>query len=129
MLNGRIPYGFTLVEALIALALMLAGLASAGIVLGRSIQYERESGTRRTAIRLAGSLAEELRALDRESTDPIPVDAPALAAWSESAVASLPAGSTARVELAAGVPAQYRITIEWPVAGFGLQRLVLPVTP
>ena len=48
--------------------------------------------------------------------------------WSETAVASLPAGSTARVELAAGVPAQYRITIEWPVAGFGMQRLVLPVT-
>ena len=123
------PHGFTLVEALVALALMLAGLASAGIVLGRSIQYERESGTRRTAIRLAGSLAEELRALDRESTDPIPADAPALAAWSEAAVASLPAGSTARVELAAGVPAQYQITIEWSVAGFGLQRLVLPVTP
>jgi prepilin-type N-terminal cleavage/methylation domain-containing protein len=129
MLSKKMPRGFTLVEALVALALMLAGLASAGIVLGRSIQYERESGTRRTVIRLAGSLAEELRALDRESTDPIPADAPALAAWSEAAVASLPAGSTARVELAAGVPAQYQITIEWPVAGFGLQRLVLPVTP
>ncbi len=52
-------------KTLIALALMLAGLAGAGIVLGRSIQYERESGTRRTAIRLAGSVAEELRALNR----------------------------------------------------------------
>jgi len=26
------------------------------------------------------------------------------------------------------VPARYRITIEWPVAGLGMQRLVLPVT-
>ncbi len=123
------PRGFTMVEALVALALMLAGLAGAGIVLGRSIQYERESGTRRTAIRLAGSLADELRALARDSVDTIPADAPALAAWSESAVANLPAGSSARVELRPGIPAQYRITIEWPVAGFGLQRIVLPVTP
>lgn len=129
MLNRQCPPGFTLVEALVALALMLAGLASAGIVLGRSIQYERESGTRRTAIRLAGSLADELRALHRESDEPIPADAPALAAWSEAAIASLPAGSDARVELAPGVPARYRITIEWPVAGLGLQHIVLPVTP
>jgi len=120
--------GFTLVEALVALTLMLAGLASAGIVLGRSIQYERESGTRRTAIRLAGSMAEELRALDREPADSIPADTPALAAWSEAAVASLPAGSTARVELEPGMPTEYQITIEWPVAGLGLQRIVLPVT-
>ena len=120
--------GFTLVEALVALTIMLAGLASAGIVLGRSIQYERESGTRRMAIRLAGSMAEELRALDREPAGSLPADAPELAAWSEAAVASLPAGSTARVELAPGMPAEYRITIEWPVAGLGLQRIVLPVT-
>jgi Tfp pilus assembly protein PilV len=120
--------GFTLVEALVALTIMLAGLASAGIVLGRSIQYERESGTRRMAIRLAGSMAEELRALDREPAGTLPADAPELAAWSEAAVASLPAGSTARVELAPGMPAEYRITIEWPVAGLGLQRIVLPVT-
>ena len=69
MLIEHPPRGFTLVEALVALALMLAGLAGAGIVLGRSIQYERESGTRRAVIRLAGSLAEELRALDRELAD------------------------------------------------------------
>ena len=37
MLNRQCSPGFTLVEALVALALMLAGLASAGIVLGRSI--------------------------------------------------------------------------------------------
>jgi type II secretory pathway pseudopilin PulG len=129
MLKRRRTPGFTLVEALVALALMLTGLASAGIVLGRSIQYERESGTRRTALRLAGSLADELRALARGAVEPIPADSPALAAWSESARASLPAGSTARVELARGTPAQYRVTIEWPVAGLGPQRIVLPVTP
>jgi type II secretory pathway pseudopilin PulG len=129
MLKRRQAPGFTLVEALVALALMLTGLASAGIVLGRSIQYERESGTRRIALRLAGSLADELRALARDAVDPMPTDSPALAAWSESATASLPAGSTARIELAPGTPAQYRVTIEWPVAGLGPQRIVLPVTP
>ena len=120
--------GFTLVEALVALSLMLAGLAGAGIVLGRSIQHERESGTRRTALRLAGSLAEELRSLDRKLWDSIPADTPALLAWTETAVASLPAGGAARVEQEAGEPPRYRITIEWPVAGLGLQRIVLPVT-
>ena len=128
MLTGHPSRGFTLVEALVALALMLVGLAGAGIVLGRSIQYERESGTRRMAIRLAGSLAEELRALDREPAESIPADAPALRAWTESAVASLPAGSITRVEVAPSVPAQYRITIEWPVAVIGMQRVLLPVT-
>lgn len=122
------PRGFTLVEALIALSLMLACLAGAGIVLGRSIQHERESGTRRTAIRLAGSLAEELRSLDRNPSASIAVDDPALLAWSEAAIASLPAGSATRIEPAAGIPDRYRITIEWPVAGLGTQRIVLPVT-
>jgi Tfp pilus assembly protein PilV len=124
----RQALGFTLIEALVALALMLAGLAGAGLVLGRSVQHERESGTRRAAIRLAGSLAEELRALDRDAAASIPADAPAIRAWSAAAAASLPAGSSAEVAVEAGLPARYRITIEWPVAGLGLQRIVLPVT-
>jgi prepilin-type N-terminal cleavage/methylation domain-containing protein len=128
MLNARSCRGFTLVEALVALSLMLACLAGAGIVLGRSVQHERESGTRRAAIRLAGSLADELRSLDRNPAASIAVDDPALLAWSEAAIASLPSGSAARVEHVSGAPDQYRITIEWPVAGLGLQRLVLPVT-
>lgn len=122
------PRGFTLLEALVALALMLAGLAGAGIVLGRSIQQERDSGSRRAAIRLAGSLADELRALDRDAVASLAPDAPAIAAWSAAARAALPAGSSATVQTEAGAPTRYRITIEWPVAGVGMQRLVLPVT-
>ena len=128
MLTMRSRAGFTLVEALVALSLMLTCLAGAGIVLGRSIQHERESGTRRAAIRLAGSLADELRSLDREPADSVPEDAPAVRAWTASAAAILPAGSATRVEQLPGEPSQYRITIEWPVAGHGLQRIVLPVT-
>lgn len=120
--------GFTLIEVLVALALMLAGLAGAGLVLGRSIQQERESGSRRAAIRLASSMAEELRALDRDAAASLAPDEPAILAWSIAARAALPVGAVARVEVDAGLPARYRITIEWPVAGLGTQRLVLPVT-
>ena len=128
MLSSSQRRGFTLVEALVALALMLTGIAGAGLVLGRSIQHERESGTRRTAIRLAGSMAEELRALDRDAAASLAADAPALAAWSAAAQETLPVGSQARVAIEAGPPAHYLITVEWPVAGIGLQRIVLPVT-
>lgn len=128
MLRICVPRGFTLIEALVALAIMLACLAGAGLVLGRSIQHERESGTRRAALRLAGSLAEQLRALDRDLAASIPADSPVLQAWTASALASLPAGSAARVEVTPGAPARYRITIEWAVAGLGMQRVVLPVT-
>src|SRR5687767_2931729 len=107
---------------------MLTGIAGAGLVLGRSIQHERESGARRAAIRLVGSMADELRALDRDAAASLAPDAPALAAWSAAAQETLPVGSLARVEIEAGPPARYLITVEWPVAGIGLQRIVLPVT-
>jgi Tfp pilus assembly protein PilV len=128
MLNRRRAPGFTLVEALVALVLMLVGLAGAGLVLGRSIQHERESGTRRAALRLAASLADELRALDRDAFASLAPDAPAIAAWSAAAAAALPAGASATVERDGAAPEGYLIRIEWPVAGLGTQRLVLPVT-
>jgi Tfp pilus assembly protein PilV len=128
MLSRRHVRGFTLVEALVALALMLAGLAGAGLALGRSIQHERESGNRRAALRLAASLADELRALDRDAFATLEPDAPAISAWSAAVAAALPSGATASVERDEETPEGYLIRIEWPVAGVGLQRLVLPVT-
>lgn len=128
MLRSRRTRGFTLIEALVALALMLAGLAGASIVLLQSVQYERESSHRRSAIRFAGSLAEELRSLNRSDGVALAVDAPVILAWSAAVEAVLPAGSTARVEADDSVPVNYLISIEWPVAGVGVQRLVLPVT-
>jgi prepilin-type N-terminal cleavage/methylation domain-containing protein len=120
--------GFTLIEVLVALALMLTGLAGAGIVLLQSVQYERESSHRRAAIRFAGSLAEELRALNRGDGIALAADAPAILAWAATVAAALPAGSIARVEADDSIPVNYLISIEWPVAGVGVQRLVLPVT-
>jgi prepilin-type N-terminal cleavage/methylation domain-containing protein len=128
VLKAGVSRGFTLVEALVALALMLAGLAGAGLVLVQGIRFERESGTRRAALRLAGSLADELRALDRDPVASVGVDVPAIRAWLATAQATLPAGSAAHVEVHAGMPSSYRITIEWSASGQGLQRLVLPVT-
>jgi hypothetical protein len=55
-------------------------------------------------------------------------DAPAILAWTAAVEAALPAGSTARVEAGDSTPVNYLISIEWPVAGVGTQRLVLPVT-
>lgn len=128
MLSGVRNNGFTLIEVLVALALMLAGLAGAGVVLLQSVQYERESSNRRAAIRLAASLADELRALNRSDGVALAADAPAIVAWSATVAAVLPAGSIARVEADESIPVNYLISIEWPVAGVGTQRLVLPVT-
>ncbi len=128
MLKDRHSGGFALIEVLVALMLMLAGLAGAGIVLLQSVQYERESSHRRAAIRFAGSLAEELRALNRGDGIALAADAPAILAWAATVAAVLPAGSIARVEADESIPVNYLISIEWPVAGVGVQRLVLPVT-
>jgi prepilin-type N-terminal cleavage/methylation domain-containing protein len=128
MLTNAGMRGFTLIEVLVALALMLAGLAGGCLLLLQSVQYERESSNRRAAIRHAASLAEELRALDRGDGRPLPADTPAIAAWTASVQATMPAGSAARVNVEREHPAGYRIEIEWPVAGSGRNRLVLPVT-
>ncbi|MGE0030886.1 MAG: prepilin-type N-terminal cleavage/methylation domain-containing protein [Steroidobacteraceae bacterium] len=128
MLTLTAVRGFTLVEVLVALVLMLAGLAGGSLLLLQSVQYERESSNRRAAIRYAASLAEELRALDRGDGMPLPADAPAIAAWTAAVEATMPAGSAARVDVEREHPVGYRIEIEWPVAGSGRNRLVLPVT-
>jgi prepilin-type N-terminal cleavage/methylation domain-containing protein len=128
MLTAAGMRGFTLIEVLVAFALMLAGLAGGTLLLLQSVQYERESSNRRAAIRYAASLAEELRALDRGAGIPLPPDAPAIAAWTAAVEATMPAGSTARVNIEREHPAGYRVEIEWPVAGSGRNRLVLPVT-
>lgn len=124
MLTARLR-GFTLIEALVALAILLSGLAGAGFVLLQSVQHERESANRRSAVRLAASLADELRA---RAGAPAPV-ADLVDAWREAVAAALPAGAAADVTTAPGVPATYEVRIEWPVSGIGVQRIVVPVTP
>jgi prepilin-type N-terminal cleavage/methylation domain-containing protein len=129
MLRGYAARGFTLIEVTVALGILLAGIVGSSVMLLQSVRHERETATRRTAIRLAGSLAEELRALQPPAGVSLPADAPALLAWRAAAVAVLPDGAEAWVEPAGTAPPMYRIAIAWPVAGLGLQRLTLAVTP
>jgi type II secretory pathway pseudopilin PulG len=119
--------GFTIIEAMVGLALMLAGLAGAGVVLLQSVQYERETSHRRSAIRLAGSLAEELRALDRDDGTRLTPDSEPILAWTALVAAAMPQGSEARVDIGEATPATYTISIAWPVAGIGTQRITLQV--
>lgn len=128
MLNARPQRGFTLIETLVALGLMLAGIAGASLLLLQCVRHERETALRRTAIRLASSLAEELRVSRAPEGAPLPADAPAIAAWYAALASSLPQGAVGRVEALAAAPARYRITIDWPVTGAGTQRLALMVT-
>lgn len=119
--------GFSLIETLVALALLLIGLAGGSLLLLQCVQYERESSNRRAAIRFAGSIAEELRALRRDDGEPVAVDATAIAAWISDVESALPTGSRASVVIGGAQPARYMIVIEWPVAGRGQERLRLPV--
>jgi type II secretory pathway pseudopilin PulG len=128
MLSRNATSGFSLIEALVALALLLAGIAGGSLLLLQCVQYERESTNRRAALRFAGSLAEELRALRRDDGEPLPADSAAIAAWIADVGSVLPVGSQARVETAGAQPARYTIVITWPVAGQGAQTLRLPVT-
>lgn len=115
--------GFTLIETLIALVLLLAGVAGSALLLVHTLQYERESAHRRAALRAGASLAEELR---RRGAD---LDAELLQDWSTATVAALPAGASAEVTAAPDDPGQLRIRIDWPAAGGPRQRLELPVQP
>ncbi len=118
--------GFSLIEAMVALGLLLAGLAGASLLLLQCVQYERESSNRRVALRFMGSLAEELRAL-RPGPGAVAADDGAIEAWIADVESALPAGSHADVEVLADSPARYSIHIAWPVAGGGMQRLTLAV--
>lgn len=127
MLNRQANVGFSLIETMVALSLLLAGIAGASLLLLRCVQFERESSTRRAAIRFADSLAEELRALRRNDGEPLATDATAIADWIAGVEAALPAGSRAQVDIEGAQPARYTIQIEWPVSGQGTQRLRFPV--
>lgn len=126
MLSARPDTGFTLIEALIALTVMLAGIAGAAALLLRTVQYERESATRRAVLRQAASLADELRVLALADGGSSGAMQAAIAAWSAEVEASLPAGGNAEVvpDPASGI---FRVSIDWPAAGGERQRLTLPV--
>jgi len=123
MLKRHRHSGFTLIETLIALALLLAGVAGSALLLVHTLQYERESAHRRAALRAGASLAEELRGRGAD------IDAELVQDWSTATVAALPAGASARLSAADGAPGNLLIRIEWPAAGGTPEWLELPVQP
>ena len=147
--TGKSP-GFTLIEALVALAILLTGVAGSAVLLLQTVRQERESGHRRAALRLAGSMADQLRAVRRPDgravlaiTGVDPASACAdlaascaaeqaadqlLESWTADAVFSLPQGASASVGIPDPLLPSYLISIEWPSAGGSTQQLELPVT-
>jgi len=150
MLTPDRTHGFTLTEALVALAILLLGIGGSAALLLQTVRQERESGHRRAALRLAASMADQLRALRRPDGRPVlaisgvdPDNACAdhaaacaaeqaaarlLAEWTANASFSLPQDVAASVTVPDPLIPEYLIAIDWPSAGGGIQRLELPVT-
>ena len=150
MLTGAPARGFTLPEALIAIVIMVTGLAGTAVMLLQTVRQERESGSRRTAIRIAASMADQLRAIRRPDGRPLLAvtgidpatacsDQPASCAperaaermriaWAAEAATSLPQGAMIGVAVPDVLVPEYLISIDWPATGSGTLHLRLPVT-
>jgi Tfp pilus assembly protein PilV len=130
--------GFSLAEALVALTLLSSSLATTALTLVQALRHEHEAACRSAAVRLASSLAEQLRLLQRRDGRPLQaVAAPgetaacnvaadctvesdatrALAAWRDEVAAGLPEGSRAQVDVLTDAPPAYLIRIDWPDRG------------
>lgn len=150
MLTSARARGFTLIEALVAVVIMIAGLASSAMILLQTVRQEGESASRRAALRVAASMADQLRALRRPDGHAVlaitgisPIVACAdhppsceteLAAervrisWLADAAYSLPLGAAAEVSVPDPALPEYLVSIGWPAIGGGREQLRLPVT-
>ena len=128
--------GMALVESLVAITLLGVGLGGSAALLVQAIGNEREATLRTIALRHSNSLADELRALLRDGGLPIAVTfaqgavpdctgpdgtctpdewiAWRMADWQKAALADLPDGTTAAVDLLDASPPAYRVTLTWP---------------
>jgi type IV pilus modification protein PilV len=139
MIPKGIPGGFALIEALVALTLLAASLGATAGLLVQALRQEREAAARVAATRLASSLADELRLLQRTDCQPLLAvtgssatpscsdeigdcatelaAAQALMAWRARVSASLPEGSWSRVEVLDTAAPSYLIQVAWPALG------------
>lgn len=128
--------GIALVESLVAITLLGVGLGGSAVLLVQAIGNEREAALRATALRHANSLADELRVLLRDQGLPVEVtvaqgtvpDCAApdgtctteqwiawrVADWHRTALADLPEGASADVELLDASRPSYRVVLAWP---------------
>ncbi len=150
MLTIGATKGFTLVEALVAIVIMIAGIGGSAALLLKSITQERDSGSRRTALRLANSMADQLRAVRRPdgraviaitgmmaaeacADQPVSCESERAAerlrdTWIAEAGSALPQGASAYVDAPDPLVPAYLVSIDWPAVGGGIERLRLPVT-
>ena len=130
----RLHDGMALVESLVAITLLGVGLGGSAALLIQAIGNEREATLRAMALRHANSLADELRAVLRERSLPIALAqetaagcpgpdgdctpdewiAWRMADWQRAALADLPDGTTAAVDLLDASRPAYRLTLSWP---------------
>jgi len=130
----RLHGGMALVESLVAITLLGIGLGGSAALLVQAIGNEREATLRAMALRHANSLADELRAVLRDHGLPIALAevtaagcpgpdgtctldqwiAWRVADWQRAALADLPEGSVAVVELLDASSPAYRVTLSWP---------------
>lgn len=150
MLTNVRERGFTLLEALVAIAIIVAGLASSAALLLQTVRQERESGSRRAALRVASSMADQLRAVRRPdgravlaitgigssvacADHPPSCEAERAAermraSWLADVAFELPQGAAAGIDVPDPSLPEYLISIDWPAIGGGKERLRLPVT-
>jgi Tfp pilus assembly protein PilV len=142
--------GIALTEALIALTVLASSLAATAAVTIQSIRHTREASARSAAVRIASSVAEDLRAFRcpddsaLQAVSGLSPDAacalhPSCCAMERKALAqfearqseltgSLPAGAVLRVEVVDPLDSAYRVTVVWAVLGASdTASLVLPV--
>jgi type IV pilus modification protein PilV len=141
--------GYTLVEALVALVLLTAGVLAAAVTVLQALRHERAAAERAAALRAVASLAEDLRACPRPDGRALlaatgieaaaacadhPPSCPAeacaaraLAAALAAADTALPDGATLSVEAPVAARPSYRIELRWPAGDAEPARLRLAV--
>jgi type IV pilus assembly protein PilV len=141
--------GYTLVEALVALVLLTSGLLAAAATVLQALRHERAASDRAAALRVASSLAEDLRAAPRPDGTALlavtglapaeacaghppscPAEAAAAAALEDAAAQArqaLPQGADVSVEVPAAGRPSYRIEVRWAGGDAQASRLRLAV--
>jgi type IV pilus assembly protein PilV len=146
--NFRRQFGFSLIEALVALVVISVGMIGIAILHGHGLGAARTALYRTVAVNAAADMAERIRAnrLGREGYEvavdngcdadpgvdcaPLPLAQHERFRWDELLSATLPLG-VGSVELTDGMPSNYTIRVRWQEVAVGVieHTLVVRVPP